>query len=624
MDKLKKRGEKCLSTSTVTKQKDMSYNTKELQRYLVMNTAPEFFYNEQDSTLYWFDKRKSPDEVCPKRLANFEVLIKRRYNFIVGNNITERLVVTLRRLNVTGTDTDTDTNKYTYTDIDIAREEYSSLMKFVREIPGYFLYADIVRPEARFVQYLSEVYDRVASQIPIETVYGESGWHQTEAGAWHYYSGNDVNNCFSDFRLANNISYEPSDLMEWGIGLMSISEDRIMLPMLIHAHLGYTLKLFEDAGYDEQYILMMIGKTGSKKTTLTRVMFNLFGGSLANFTHTDRAIELSMMSRQDSTLIFDDLPDGKNTYLAEKFEKVLRQLGDSTGRRRSINGGNEQDKVGTRCAVVLTAEDDIDALSESSKLRTLAVNVNKDSLYPDSLSLYKEDVVQSHASSDFSKLEQYMTLYVQFLEINYVQIVQDFINERIMPILEQFIFARQTMIFRMMRSQLRLMIIFWRNYIQVSDEEFLSVYNLYSNILSEVIRENEQRAIQFEPFILFLQVVKHVVTSTRNIVQDKNQFIIYSGAHNGYWDGENLMIKRDWLDYFVSDYYRKQGKIFPDSLQNILNVLYELNIIEGYEQKGHKAKLCKQVRVNNISEYFICFRWANVEATLNQVEYNRY
>ena len=610
MDKLKQRGEKYKTAPTVTEQNDMNYNIEELQRYLVMNTAPEFFYNEQDNILYWFDKRKSPDKVLPQRLANFEVLIKRRYNFVVGNDVSERLVVTLRGTSVR--------------DIDILSKEYSSLMKYVKEIPEYFLYADIVRPEARFEQYLSEVYGKIALQIPIEIVYGESGWHQTEAGIPHYYSGNDVNNCFSNFRLANNISYEPRDLMEWGIGLMSISEDKIMLPLLIHAHLGYTLKLFKAAGYDEQYILIMIGNTGSKKTTLARVMFNLFDRGLTNFTYTDRAIELSMMSRQDSSLVFDDLSKGKDKYLAEKFEKVLRQLGDSTGRKRSINGGTELDEVGTRCAVVLTAENDIDALSESSKLRTLAVNINKDSLYLDALSLYKEDVVRSRFSAEFSKLEQYMTLYVQFIESNYVQIVQDFMEERIVLMPEQFIFPRQAMIFRVMRSQLKLMIIFWRNYVPISDKEFLSVYNFYSGILFEVIRENEQRAIQVEPFILFLQVIRYIVTSTGNIAQDKNQFIICSGAYNGYWDRGNLMIKRDWLDYFVYDYYRKQGKIFPDSLQNILNVLYGKNIIEGYEQKGHKAKLCKQVKIHNISEYFICFIWGNVETVLNQVEYNRY
>ena len=91
MDKLKERAEKYKTNPLVTEQKDMSYNTEELQRYLVMSTAPEFFYNEQDNTLYWVDKRKSPDKVLPQRLANFEVLIKRRYNFVVGNNMTERL-----------------------------------------------------------------------------------------------------------------------------------------------------------------------------------------------------------------------------------------------------------------------------------------------------------------------------------------------------------------------------------------------------------------------------------------------------------------------------------------------------------------------------------------------------
>lgn len=613
MDKLKKRGEKYKTASTVTEQNDMNYNTEELQRYLVMNTAPEFFYNEQDNTLYWLDKRKSPDKVCPQRLANFEVLIKRRYNLVNKyGEIVEMLLVTLR-----------GSNSINPIDVNVPISNFITLMQDIsKSNPEYRLYPDTRQQFVLSKQYLSEIYENVALRMPIEIVYENAGWNINELGMPHYYSGNDVNNCFSNFKLANNISYEPRDLMEWGIGLMSISEDRIMLPLLIHAHLGYTLKLFKDAGYDEQYILIMIGNTGSKKTTLARVMFNLFGGTLANFTHTDRSIELSMMSRQDSTLLFDDLPNGKNTYLAEKFEKVLRQLGDSTGRRRSINGGNEQDEVGTRCAVVLTAENDIDALSESSKLRTLAVNINKDSLYLDALSLYKEDVVRSRFSAEYSKLEQYMTLYVQFIESNYVQIVRDFMEERIVLMPEQFIFPRQAMIFRVMRSQLKLMIIFWRNYVPVSDDEFLSVYNFYSNILSEVIRENEQRAIQVEPFILFLQVVKYIVVSTGKIAQDKNHFITYSSTYNGYWDRGNLMIMKNWLDYFVSDYYRKQGKIFPDSLQNILNVLYKLNIIEGYEQKDHKAKLCKQVRLHNSSEYFICFRWQAVETALNQVEYN--
>ena len=42
-------------------------------------------------------------------------------------------------------------------------------------------------------------------------------------------------------------------------------------------------------------------------------------------------------------MILDDLSSGSDKFLAGKFEKILRQLGDSTGRKRSINSGMEQE-----------------------------------------------------------------------------------------------------------------------------------------------------------------------------------------------------------------------------------------------------------------------------------------
>ena len=77
--------------------------------------------------------------------------------------------------------------------------------------------------------------------------------------------------------MANQFTFMPEELVEWAIGVLSIGPVEVMLPLLIHAHLGYTLKLYEDAGYNEQYILAMIGFSGSKKTSLARVLFCLFG-----------------------------------------------------------------------------------------------------------------------------------------------------------------------------------------------------------------------------------------------------------------------------------------------------------------------------------------------------------
>lgn len=207
MDKFKERAEKYLvaPTGAEDKQKDINYNREELQRYLVMNTAQEFFYNEQDNTLYWFDKRKSPDKVLPQRLANFEVLIKRRYNLVNKyGEIVEMLLVTLR-----------GSNSINPIDVNVPISNFITLMQDIsKSNPEYRLYPDTRQQFVLSKQYLSEIYENVALRMPIEIVYENSGWNINELGMPHYYSGNDVNNCFSNFKLANNISYEPRDLME--------------------------------------------------------------------------------------------------------------------------------------------------------------------------------------------------------------------------------------------------------------------------------------------------------------------------------------------------------------------------------------------------------------------------
>lgn len=618
MGKLKERAEKYKTAPTVNEQKDMNYNTEEMQRYLVMNTAPEFFYNEQDNTLYWVDKRKDPDKVLPQRLANFEVLIKRRYNFVSGNDVSERLVVTIRGVKVI--------------DLDISSKEYSSLMQQVKEIPGYFLYST-GRQQALFEQYISEIYWKMIDRMPIEIVYEESGWHQTETGLWHYYSGNDVNNCFSNFRLANNVVYtfvdygESRELIEWGIGLFSISTYEMMLPLIIHAHLGYTLKFFEDIGYREQYILMMIGGTGSGKTTLARILFSLFGNKLVkgliNFTSTECAMEQDMMKRQDSTLVIDDLCKGTDSIMLEKFERVLRQLGDSTGRKKTINGGTEQVEVKTRCAVILTAESDIDALDESSKLRTLAVNIDKYLFNKSAFDMYKKETEEAQRLGRFSKLEQYMTMYVQFLERNYMQVIGRLLEEREIPPPVQFAFPRQNTIFIMMRSQLRIMLDFWRTYVFIPDNHYWSTYNFYVDILIKVLKENEERIKKIEPYIVFLQILKGRIMTYGTIASDKNTFLSYPNIYKGYYDDCNVMIISDWIYPVVAnDYAITHKKAFPENFNTILKKLYEMKLIEVYEQKDHAPKLFKQVKINGITQHFICFRWQAVEMMLSQVESN--
>ena len=560
----------------------------------------EFVYNESETILYWC---QFGTDKC-KRLANFEVIISRRFRLVSCDRAVDALGIVLRGRSSQ--------------ELEISLSELSSLMQRIeKSFPEYRLYPDSRQQSVLFRQYVSEVYERTANSLPIDLVYRESGWHLTPQNVPHYYSGTDLGKCLSNFCLANQFTFTSQELVEWAIGVLSIGSAEVMVPLLIHAHLGYTLKLFEDAGYNEQYILTLIGASGSKKTSLARVLFCLFGEVVVNFMATDRAIELDLMKRQDATLLLDDLSSGSDRILAGKFEKILRQLGDSIGRKRSINGGTEQDVVRTRCAVLLTAETDIDALSKSSKLRTLAVNIGIETLDSAALYMYQNDEIMAHSAGQWSKLEQYMTLYVRFLEGNYGQIVQNLAMARMSPVPGEFSFSRQVTIFKIMSSQAKLMIDFWRIHFPVSDAEVFAMYSYFESVLRYLIGQNELRGKKVEPYLMFLQAIKYGLSCENIAAPDKDIFVM--GNFIAYWSKENLMLMSDLGFDYVVKYYGRHDQTFPDSLQGVLNKFYELGLLEVYEQKDHKAKLMKQVKFGNVSRNFICLRWHVAEILLSQV-----
>ena len=123
------------------------------------------------------------------------------------------------------------------------------------QYPQFRIFCDLAHANIIFQQYISEVYELSYETLPRETVYTNAD-RQRNFDGWHYYSGDDTD-CLSDFRLSV-MEYEPVALIDWGGSLLEIADLQIMLPLFLHAHLGYTLKLFEDAGYNEQYILTLI------------------------------------------------------------------------------------------------------------------------------------------------------------------------------------------------------------------------------------------------------------------------------------------------------------------------------------------------------------------------------
>ena len=315
-------------------------------------------------------------------------------------------------------------NETTSEIIDVEQEKYFNLYAELAKAHAEFrLYSDSYKSAGLFREYLSAVYQRKKNFLKINNFYEFSGWIN-DSNSIRYISGSDEN-CDSKRKIAylKNVNWKNIFANAWRV--LSLSLDKqVVLPLFLQMHIGYTAKLFEDAGLPVQYVFNIIGTTGSKKTAVAKILYCLFDmNDGINFTATDRAIEIYAEKCHDATVLLDDLYSVKEKSVLDKMHRFLRIYADGIGRVRSVNSGTEIERMDTRYAVVVTAESMLDGLQQSAKLRNFVVRVRKDTFNDNVLRQFQIEAKEATFEERLNSLEIYLSAYIRFLESNYAQIV---------------------------------------------------------------------------------------------------------------------------------------------------------------------------------------------------------
>lgn len=93
-----------------------------------------------------------------------------------------------------------------------------------------------------------------------------------------------------------------------GCTLNDINSLNVILPFWLYLHLSYACKLFLDAGLKVQFILLLIGKTGSLKTSTCETFAEPFNeGAMLRFESTAIALENYREECIDQIMIVDDI-----------------------------------------------------------------------------------------------------------------------------------------------------------------------------------------------------------------------------------------------------------------------------------------------------------------------------
>ena len=209
------------------------------------------------------------------------------------------------------------------------------------------------------------------------TVYAHSGWRCIN-GKWAFlYNGGAVGVNGVSVELAGNLAgytipeAKPEDSSTGAamasLALLDIAPDRVTVPLLATMYLAPLCEWFDQAGEPVNHILILQGKTQSKKSVLSSLFLNHFGtrwnfqNMPFNFQSTANATREGIFLAKDLPAIVDDFhptPTGRGAV--ERMNQIAQDLarawGDHAARQRMNADGSLRTAKPARGLGIFTAE----------------------------------------------------------------------------------------------------------------------------------------------------------------------------------------------------------------------------------------------------------------------------
>lgn len=290
----------------------------------------------------------------------------------------------------------------------------------------------------------------------------------------------------------NNKKVGTEEVFRQSIGMLDICQDkRITLPLYLFAHMGVLTTLFNEAGFPIKFVVSVIGKTNSRKTSLALCMTKTLNRKeitkpAVNFNETEAGIEKAIGLHPDAVLVIDDFmpasTKAKQNLLDTKLEKALRIYGDREGIERmtdfSKNPGAGYYPV--RGIGVITGEH-IRGV-QSSLLRTLILQIDQKSVNNMQLTYYQKN---------YKILNTNLCDFIYFAAKNYANIVH-FIGQCVGIYRDENLFdlPRYNEMYGQLMTGAEIILQYSLEKEFINQDEYQKLHAEWREILRQVIQQN--------------------------------------------------------------------------------------------------------------------------------------
>lgn len=362
---------------------------------------------------------------------------------------------------------------------------------------------------------------------------------------------------------------DKKDAIRTSFSILDLADRSITIPLLTSTYLGPLVSLFEEIGINIDYVLFLVGKPQTRKSSTCAVMLSHFGPGFnkdnlpASFKDSITRLERKSHILGDTVIVINDF--NKETVGNNKLkllEQVFEIFGDKQSCGRANPNGTARKNYRARCLAIINGEIIPSNLSESRLARSVILHLEQDTINLEVLTVLQENQY---------KLSVAMKEYIHWVILN-----ENKIKEKALEMFKKFRNSQKNNLFGRTNDAINVMLIGFRIFLEflkdneIINEEQLTEWNEHAKVKLSQLLEHEKDIVEnVDPVNMFYAAVDELFQTDKIYVLDyaDGQAII------GYSKGERVgyIDKKEGYYYFyettiynkINSFYGGKNGDFP-------------------------------------------------------------
>ena len=446
---------------------------------------------------------------------------------------------------------------------------------------------------------------QTAARAERMTVYSVTGWKKI-SGIWHFLM---PGNSELTVKLPSKLKrYEQAEALNPSAYLTVSSmldqppaPKEVIYPLLAYTFLTPLNHFLHMVDCEPKFVLMLIGKTGARKSTLAALFLSFFGRFEASdlpmsFQDTANSIVHHAFALKDVLTCIDDFhPSGRQDEqrLTATLQKLIRSYGDRVGRGRLNADSTPMDARPPQGNAIITAEFPPD-LGESGTARFFALELRAGEVDLKLLTAYQ-------VCARNGELQCFMLAYLEWLRREFLSSPEmekrflSFLRRRFEEYRDEFIqtgipcHGRLPEIVAWLQLGMYLFLSFLKSILFLTEDQVSSYEADFVCMLYALAKKQAASIEQDKPAHIFVRKLMSLIESGQVSVLDKDDPpSVLPKDYVGYEDDSYFYLNSDTAQRAVRKLCEDQGEQFSVTTKGLLKALAEEGLIET--GKGQNTK----------------------------------